>query len=63
MYMSDTLVPETKTLLELRYTLYATKLTQQFLTAIGSYGTRNVIEVMESWFWERPTDCLVLCLF
>ena len=29
---------------------------------IGSYGTRNVIEVMESWFWERPTDCLVLKL-
>ena len=30
---------------------------------IGSYGTRNVIEVIESWFWELPTDCLVLCLF
>jgi hypothetical protein len=32
------------------------------LITIGSYGTRNVIEVMESWFWERPTDCLVLKL-
>ena len=30
--------------------------------SIGSYGTRNVIEVMESWFWERPTDCLALKL-
>jgi hypothetical protein len=29
---------------------------------VGSYGTRNVIEVIEPWYWERPTDCLVLCL-
>jgi hypothetical protein len=28
---------------------------------IGSYGTRNVIEVIESWFWELPTDCPLLC--
>jgi hypothetical protein len=32
------------------------------LTHVGNYGTRNVVEVMESWFWERPTDCLVLSL-
>jgi hypothetical protein len=30
--------------------------------SVGSYGTRNVIEVIESWFWELPTDCPVLCL-
>ena len=31
--------------------------------SVGSYGTRNVIEVIESWFWELSTDCPVLCLF
>jgi hypothetical protein len=30
--------------------------------SVGSYCTRNVVEVIEWWFWERPTDCLVLCL-
>ena len=29
---------------------------------VGSYGTRNLIEVIESWFWELSTDCTVLCL-
>jgi hypothetical protein len=33
------------------------------LQSIWSYGTRNVIEVIEWWFWELPTDCPVLCLF
>ena len=29
---------------------------------VGSYGTRNVIEIIESWFWELSTDFPVLCL-
>ena len=35
----------------------------QLRRGVGSYGTRNVVEVIESWFWERLTDCLVLSLF
>ena len=24
----------------------------QLRRGVGSYGTRNVVEVIESWFWE-----------
>jgi hypothetical protein len=31
------------------------------IVAVGSYGTRNVIEVIGIiGYWERPTDCIVL---